>query len=72
MTRHLKVCPTCTEELIDVVVAHAALTSARTRRSGRRPAAEDPERRAFGRGPDDVVRAGYVVTAATHRADGTP
>ena len=28
MTRHLKVCPTCTEELIDVVVAHAALTSA--------------------------------------------
>jgi hypothetical protein len=28
MTRHLRVCPTCTEELIDVVVAHAALTSA--------------------------------------------
>ena len=26
--RHLKVCPTCTEELIDLVVAHAALTSA--------------------------------------------
>jgi len=28
MSRHLRVCPTCTEELIDVVVAHAALTSA--------------------------------------------
>ena len=28
MTRHLRECPTCTEELIDVVVAHAALTSA--------------------------------------------
>ncbi|MFZ0251729.1 MAG: anti-sigma factor [Acidimicrobiales bacterium] len=28
MTRHLKVCPTCTEELIDVVLAHAALSSA--------------------------------------------
>ncbi len=26
--RHLKVCPSCTEELIDLAVAHAALTSA--------------------------------------------
>jgi len=28
MGRHLKVCPTCSEELIDLVVAHAALSSA--------------------------------------------